>query len=369
MTTIVVGAGIVGASAAYHLARKGEDVILVDKRFKGEATAAGAGIVCPWISKTDDPDWYRLARNGALYYPELMERLKQDGEEHVGFAFVGALGVNEEESELAAMEARANQRKQDTPEVGEIKRLSYGEAKALFPPLKEGLEAVYVEGAARLDGRLLRDALCRAAKKHGAQVVEGEACLVYEEEAICGVEVEGTVYEGDTVIAASGAWAKQLAESIGITIEVEPQKGQIAHIGMEGYDTSKWPVVLPQTSHYLVCFDDARVVIGATRETGSGFDYRLTAGGVYEVLDEGLRVAPGLSEGSLREVRIGFRPASKDLKPLLGRVKALKGLVIATGLGASGLTMGPYVGTLAAALAVGEEPPIDLAPYNPLRKC
>jgi D-amino-acid dehydrogenase len=125
--------------------------------------------------------------------------------------------------------------------------------------------------------------------------------------------------------------------------------------------------VLPQSSHYLVAFDNSKVVVGATRETGSGFDYRLTAAGVKEVLEEALSVAPGLAESTLKEVRIGFRPAGPDILPLLGTVPGADGVVIATGLGASGLTMGPYVGTVAAELALKRETELDLSPYDPLR--
>ena len=57
-----------------------------------------------------------------------------------------------------------------------------------------------------------------------------------------------------------------------------------------------------------------------------------------------------------------------DIKPLLGPVQELQGLVIATGLGASGLTMGPYAGELAARAALGTEMPMDLAPFDPVRQ-
>lgn len=49
---IVVGAGILGASAAYHIAKKGADVTLIDRGERGRATDAAAGIVCPWLSRT-----------------------------------------------------------------------------------------------------------------------------------------------------------------------------------------------------------------------------------------------------------------------------------------------------------------------------
>jgi D-amino-acid dehydrogenase len=109
------------------------------------------------------------------------------------------------------------------------------------------------------------------------------------------------------------------------------------------------------------------VVAGATRETGSGFDYRVTPGGLAEVLGQALAVAPGLATGSYLETRVGFRPMSPDLRPLLGPVSGVGGLVVATGLGATGLTMGPYAGELAARAALGEPPGIDLAPFDPLR--
>ena len=52
---------------------------------------------------------------------------------------------------------------------------------------------------------------------------------------------------------------------------------------------------------------------------------------------------------------------------LLGAVPGWDGLVVATGLGANGLTYGPLTGVLAAGLALGEEAPFDLTPFTPTR--
>jgi D-amino-acid dehydrogenase len=108
-------------------------------------------------------------------------------------------------------------------------------------------------------------------------------------------------------------------------------------------------------------------VAGATRESGAGFDHRVTPAGLSEILEEALAVAPGLAGGRYLETRVGFRPVGPDDRPLLGPVPGVDGLVVATGLGPSGLTMGPYAGALAARIALGEPPGIDLAPLNPLR--
>ena len=95
--------------------------------------------------------------------------------------------------------------------------------------------------------------------------------------------------------------------------------------------------------------------------------YRVTAAGQAEVLSEALAVAPGLGPATLLETRIGFRPMGPDLRPMLGRIAGLDGLVIGNGLGPSGLTTGPYAGRLLAQLVHGEAPELELAAYDPLR--
>ena len=68
------------------------------------------------------------------------------------------------------------------------------------------------------------------------------------------------------------------------------------------------------------------------------------------------------------ETRVGFRPASADGSPLLGQVRGVDGLLIGNGLGAAGLTIGPFAGKLLADLALGREPEMDLRPFDPLRR-
>ncbi|SEI85971.1 D-amino-acid dehydrogenase [Bhargavaea ginsengi] len=368
MKVAIIGAGIVGASAAYHLSRRADaEVILIDKEQKGKATLAGAGIICPWASHSDDPDWYRLAKEGAKFYPELIRRLKEDGEHRTSYKRVGALCVSDRPEKLDQIEEAVRAKKADAPELGEVQRLDAQETRRRFPPLNEELESVFVSGAARIDGRLLREAMVRAAGKNGARIVEGRASLISDGGKVTGVAAGDEIIDADQVIVTAGAWVPELLEPLGVRVNVQPQRGQILHIDMAGKDTSDWPVVLPQSSHYMLAFDDSRVVAGATRETGSGFDYRQTVGGVHEVTGEALRIAPGLSSGTLREVRIGFRPMGEDSLPLLGKLEELGHVTIATGLGPSGLTMGPYVGYLASCLAMGEETGMDLSAYHPLR--
>lgn len=227
--------------------------------------------------------------------------------------------------------------------------------------------ALHISGAARLDGRRMCAALVAAAERYGLRTVRGTARIETRGGRVRGVRVDGEPLAADAVVAAAGAWSPALLEPVGVRVPVVPQRGQIAHLRLPGADTTHWPVVLPGTGHYLLTFDDSRVVAGATREEGTGFDHRVTAQGLAEVLNQALAVAPGLASATLVETRVGFRPAAPDGQPLLGTVPEPAGLVVANGLGPAGLTAGPYAGAVAAALALGREPGLDLSPYDPLR--
>lgn len=367
MRVVVVGGGVLGAAAAHHLADSGADTVLVDRADPGRATAAGAGIVCPWGSQVADPATYALLAAGARWYPGLVERLAEAGERGLGYARVGSLYAPDDPAELDAVEARLRVRSGEAPEAGRIERLDSADARRLFPPLRPGLPALHVEGGARVDGRLLTAALTRAAADRGVRVLAGSAELLRQGDRVTGIRTGDGAIEADAVIVAAGAWAPSILEPVGVRLAVAPQRGQIVHLTRPGTDTSRWSTVQPLNGYYLLAFDDARVVVGASRENGTGFDHRLTAEGVAGVLNAGLSTAPGLAGWTLHEIRIGFRPLAADNRPMVGRVAGLDGLLVGNGLGAGGLTMGPFAGALLADLALGRASMMPVEPFDPLR--
>lgn len=363
MRIVIIGAGVLGASAAFHLTRAGAAVTVVDAQLDGRATAAGAGIICPWVSGVEDPVFYRLYAGGGEYYPDLIAALAEAGETDLGYRRTGAMLVSGDPHELAWMERSARQR--HAPAMGQVSRLSPAEAQALFPPLRPDLGGVHVAGGARVDGRRLAAALLRAAR---TPVIQGLAMLAVEANRIVGVDIGNERIPADRVIVTAGAWADPVLRPLGLGLPVHPQRGQIMHLRLEGVETQDWPVILPPGSHYIVPFDAGRIVAGATREPGAGFDYRVTAAGQAEVLFEALRIAPGLAEATMVETRVGFRPVGSETRPLLGWVRGVAGLTVGNGLGAAGLTIGPFAGRLLADLVTGQPGLIDLAPFDPMRR-
>ncbi len=104
--------------------------------------------------------------------------------------------------------------------------------------------------------------------------------------------------------------------------------------------------------------------MGATQENNAGDDDRVTMGGIHEITDKALKVAPGLSSSTYVETKVGFRPFTPGYLPIIGPVPNMEGLLIANGLGASGLTSGPYLGLEFSKLALGQPTDLDLNDYN-----
>jgi len=366
---IVAGGGVVGGTAAYLCARGGLRTLLLDRVDTGRATDAGAGIIAPRTS-TRSEALFELGLRSGDFYPTLLGYLAEDGGGDTGYARCGDLRVAVTEDELAhfgalvaALGARRAQHGYPTAE--EVREVSPDDARALFPPLARPLRALHDRTAARVDGRLLNQALLKAAAGRKVTYVRASADrLMVEGGRAVGIATGAEVHRAGSVIIAGGAWTPELAGPLGVTIAVAPQRGQIIHLQVPGCATGDWPVVHAFHDHYIVSWAGGRVVAGATRETGSGFDPRVTAAGVHEVLGEALRVAPGLAGAAMLETRVGLRPLSADGLPVVGSVPGVVGAYVATGHGPSGLTLGPYSAALVTELVLGRAPALDLTPFR-----
>jgi D-amino-acid dehydrogenase len=367
---IVVGGGLLGVATAYHLVLQGAKVLLVDQGHPGRATDAGAGILSPETSARDLDAWARLARRAVDYYPALIALLRADDAGETGYARCGLLLVaasEDERREFAAVRARILGRRDRTavPSDDDLREVMPEEARRMFPPLAAVYGSLYVPHAARVDGRLLSGALRLAAERRGLSVAHGTVGrLILNQNRVAGVVADGTAVSAPRVAIAGGAWSQAFSDQLAVPISVEPQRGQIIHLRKPGVDTTAWPIVTALRDHYLVPWPDGRVAAGATRETGSGFDPRLTAAGVREVLREALRVAPGLADWDIHEMRVGLRPLSRDGLPILGPVPGVEGICLVTGHGPTGLQLGPYSGKVAADLMLGRPAEIDLTPFS-----
>jgi D-amino-acid dehydrogenase len=372
---VVVGGGIVGAATAFELGRAGARTLLVDRADPGRATDAGAGILSPETAKRDDAAWVSLVRAADRYYDRLLPQLDADN----GWQRCGILQLATRDSDLPAWEWVAERASGAT-------EITADEARAMVPVLGTIVRALHHPGAARVDGRTMCGALMRAAVSHGVEV---RAASVDEvrggasgRRSGAGVVIDGAFVDAEAAVIAGGAWTRRFGEQLGVQLPVDALRGQIAHLMVPEYDTARWPIVQQVYGHYMVPWDSGRVAVGATVED-AGFAPDVTAGGLLEITREALRVMPGLASATLREVRVGLRPASVDDLPILGALPGVRNVYVATGHGANGLLLGPVSGAAVARLVLdgGDDDDatgggaidrslnldLDLTPFSPAR--
>ena len=340
----VVGGGLVGAAAAFELGRRGARTVLYDAADVGRATDAGAGILSPETNERDDPWWVALVRAAAAHYDTLLPVL---GEE-TGWARCGILQLATRDSDIPAWEWMAERANGAT-------EISPADAHAMVPALGSVVRALHHPAAARVDGRMLCTAVRHAAAQHDVEIREERV-----------ENVVALLDDADAVVIAGGAWSPAVSRQVGVELPVGPLRGQIIHLGVADHETAKWPIVQPVFGYYLVPWPDARVAVGATVED-AGFTPEVTAGGVYEVLRETLRVLPGLASATIREVRVGLRPLSVDDTPIIGALPGVDRIFACTGHGAHGLLLGPVSGALVADTVLGNTPALPMEPYSPTR--
>ncbi len=357
MKIAVIGAGIVGASAAYHLAKWGHETTIIDDRAPGQATEHAAGIICPWLSKRRNKVWYELAKQSAAFYPQLSTELANFSVDS-GYKQVGALALRGNEKALDALFALAKERLELAPEMGEVIRLQEADVKKRFPLVKAGFGAVFVSGGGRVSGARIRDALLDGASRVGAHKISAHGKL----------DATGTLFAGeeevafDKIILAAGAWMPHFLEPLGFEVDVLAQKGQIITMTFSE-ETDDWPVILPPATKSIVPFSAGKIMLGATHEKEAGFNLEGTEAGFREIMTE---IEPFIHlESALKStISVGTRPYTPDFTPFIGQI-ADTPIYAANGLGASGLTTGPFVGKLIAECATGEPVSLDLTRFDP----
>ncbi len=366
---VVIGAGIVGASAAHRLSGAGVEVTLVDNQSVGGATAAGAGIVATISSRSADAETEAFRFAAARYYPELVEICSEAGLSGHSYAAVGQLTLAADDPEAEALSteltrASALVGRFGPAAVGRPELLTSTTIRSRFPLVGPTAGGLWLPEVARVDGDAMRRALVELAVRSGATRVTGSATPEVRSRQVIGARTEHGIIEADAVLVAAGAWSGPMTHTA-----VQPQRGQIVHLRLPG--AAQLPTLDTAAGHYLLTFPGDRVVIGATRETGSGFDPSLTAGGVAQVLRQGVSLVPALAGATWIEARVGLRPVSHDGLPYLGALPAVDGLWVATGMGPSGLTVGPYCGAVVAdhilASFDGNAAPAIPASYRPDR--
>lgn len=345
---IVVGGGIIGLSAAWQLNQEGADVVVLDPAPGTGASHAAAGMLAPiHEAYWGESHILRLNLAASRAWPAFAEAL---GVDEVDYRRNGMLMAAYDADDKALLDNLGDLHEQEGLPV---ERLRSRECRNREPLLAPGVRGgVYSPLDHQANPRRVVAELLRRVPTIPVSATEVAGNRV--------VADDGRVLACQQVVVAAGAWTGRL-----LGVPIRPIKGQILRLsGPVGLLRLPVRGVVRGSSVYAVPRSDGEIVVGATQEE-QGFDTRVTAGGVYELLRDVLALLPGLSEIDLVETWAGLRPGAPDNAPIIGIGD--DGIVYATGHYRNGILTAPITAAAVSALVQGREPPVDLAAFSPNR--
>lgn len=366
---LIVGGGAIGLAIGWRLARAGCAVTVFDRDQAGRSASwASAGMLSPLAeAQFEEEDLLHFGIKALEVYPEFVEALESETGSSVGYRQDGVLVAGITQDDLEYLKFR-HQFQQDLQLP--VAWLSGDEAREQEPHLSAQVSAaVWCPGDHQVDNRRLVMALEKGFVQAGGELLENMAVdeLLIEGSGVKGLRVGEEVYEGDTVVVASGAWSRLMP---GLPDQakppVRPVRGQILRLKMTQEVTLEriiwYPRVATSSIAYLVPKDDGHLVLGATSEE-MGFDAEVTAGGVFELLRAAWDVVPGVYDLPLVETMAGLRPGSRDDGPILGKT-AVDGLILATGHYRKGILLTPLTALTIAELILEQKTSDLIRPYG-----
>jgi glycine oxidase len=373
---IVVGAGVVGCSVAYYLAREGARVTLVEKEAIGSGASAHATGSLSLLGTEFSPGpSFQLALAGYREFPDLVNWLEEETGMDLLFQRRPSLrlALDEEEAQLIKDLMPWQQ------EFVEMKWIGGDEVRRIEPRLTpQIIGAVYENESAQLDSYRLNLALAQAAEKRGAAVQLREVTgLLTEPGRVLGVRTSSDDFLGDTVVVAAGTWSRAFGEWLNFPVPVRAMKGERLMLRYQGN-----PLLVlissPRRGH-MISRLDGLLSVGSTggrdydRQElfwGEGFNRQPTEAARVELLQRAIDVFPALLEDAELVYHLaGSRPLSPDHRPIIGPAPGWEGVMLATGHTTKGIHLGPITGRIIAdyILKGATDVPVDMGPFLPGR--
>jgi D-amino-acid dehydrogenase len=409
--TVIVGAGIVGLTTAYFLARAGREVIVLDREEIGEGASCGnAGLLSighypltrpgvswrgiKWMFDRNAPLFIRPRPDAdliswlwtfhrhcnapwldrcmhelcAMGFPtlELFEEIIAAEGIDCDYRRDGWLDVVMNPANLPHAEAEA---KSLVPHGYAYTMLTGDELRARSPCFTDEVAgAVWYRDSAHCNPADFMLGLGAACAKLGVDIRTSVDVAGLERDRhgrASGVHsTQGETFEGSDVVIAAGVWSGALSEQLGLDIPMQGARGY--HLQYEG---------IPQLPFTGCVLHETFVAVTPMRE-------QLRLAGTLEIQPLGrpwmrnrLEMLPRGANRYIKDIQqgrvvaewAGYRPCTSDGMPVIGAVPGTPGLFIGTGHAMMGMTLGPITAKVLAATVMGEVPPMALPMANPAR--
>jgi glycine oxidase len=386
----IIGGGIIGSSIAFELASGKLRVLVLDQQQPGrEASWAAAGMLSASPDSPEAMPLVALAKESLRLYPGFVTEVEESSGRSVDYAREGALQIyhaSHDEDE------RGRFIEQHRLHSLAAEPVSVESAHHMEPALGAATRAaVWLPDEATVDPRSLSEAVLAGAARRGAEIRSGCAVssLLRDGNRCSGVVAGGEKIAARHVVLAAGAFSRNLAPAAarnqGNKIRTEsqdefmaryapthPVRGQMIALRSTSVRLKR---VLRSDRGYLVPRRDGRVVAGSTLED-AGFEKRVTAAGLHQILAAALELVPALAGAEVVETWSGLRPGTPDNLPIIGPISGpadVEGLLIATGHYRNGILLAPVTAKLIAewilhgSVAAERAAQLGLENFSPLR--
>lgn len=366
---IIVGAGVHGASLAFHLARRGVGALVVERgAVGGGATGRSSGFVRMHYDLALES---RLAHASKPYFDEWAERVGHGDAGFVRTGFVQLVPAAFEDALRANVAAHLEIGiRSSVIDAVEVRRLVPGIAAddvgvAAYEP-----DSGYADPTGTAAGFLA------AARAAGARLVAGltVSAITTRDDRVTGIETDRGRFEAPIVVLAAGAWSAQLAATAGLEVPVEAWRHDTAYFGLPDGRTADLPIVIdhgngvyfrPEGRELLLVGLEAGNTIGGSPDRPMA---ALASTTVEQMIDCLLRRLPWMDGGTLRTAHGGQDGITPDQRAILGPVDGVggpAGLWLACGFSGTGFKIAPAVGaSLSEWILDGRPTTVDISPFR-----
>ena len=361
---VIVGGGIIGASIAYHLTKRGVRDILVlerDRLGSGSTGKNAGGIRLQFSSEIN----VKLSQRSLPHIERFADEIGTDPHFHQ----VGYLFLISEDRDVAAFErSLAMWSRLDVP----ARRVTAAEAKVLFKHARTDdvrfgtfcAKDGYADPSSMLNGYVAR------ARDAGVTFAEDSAVLAIPCTAgrITGVRTKDEGIRARTVVNAAGPWAGQVAKLAGVALPIEPLRRHIfVTEAVPGLDED-FPLTIEFASGLYAHRESGGVLLGmADPNEKPGFDDSVNADFMPAVVERALSRFPILERTSIKTGWAGLYEDTPDKHPILGKVDGIEGFINAAGFSGHGIMHAPATGELIAELIVDGKTSLDISALSASR--
>ena len=343
---VIIGAGVIGCSTAYHLAKIGiTDVSILEMEQVGAGTSSKSASMLS-MQFGYDP---LLARMAQYSYQRYMQ-FEQELDTTIDFHKTGWISIA---SGQKATELRQNAKMLVSLGI-QTEVLTPDEVKHLYPELNtDDIEVgVYGPDDGPFDPHMIMWGYIKRATEKGVKLHQGEKAsgLKIENGRVTGVETSSGRIATSTVINAAGPWAQEVGNWANTHIPLTNKVRTIVMTGPLPDIPGDRPFVEDENVEWYFRPETGGVLMGMGNIPAESPEAHLDNEMVNHIVDYAIHRAPVLEKASLLTAWSGVRPLTEDGRPIFGVVPGLEGLLLNTGWGGVGIIQSPVAGQLMAEL-------------------